>query len=414
MKYIIYFIIIWSHLENYILNDLDLLPSFFSLLDDIILLSIYGLVQLKFLRKKNDEITISILMFCVVGLISAILNSTLLTSNTILGIKNFVYPVLVISILSVQSKKYILDYLRFIIYIMLFEAVLVIIQYATYTNDIFYNRYDSGFGTFSFGSANILGIYFVLILVIINYLYNNKHLKRSNFLIYNSILGISILLTFSKIAWLLLIILLVIYIYKLDYSFKFNILDGVIKLLSSTLILIIIGVFVYISIYSIDDTNITNDFQLLTTKAGVEKIIENQISEEGSGRLFLATITILDLINDPIRLIFGWGPGNYSSYAGFALNGYKLEQVLTIFGDERGTRYDMEIVALVGEFGIIGLIFFINILFNIRHYIIHHKFYYITIFIFLFCFLTNNIFQTQWISLTGFIFISILMYSKSK
>ena len=421
MRKFFYFFIFLYFSQYWFTKDLEILPVYFVWLDDgvLFLMLIYVIVNLR-VNWKDIFFKKWVAGFIISALISATINETLFTINTILGIRYFLQPILLFIIIynSRFNESDLKKIINFIFFMVMVQFPLVVYQLITYNSGKPYGIYDAMFGMFSFGASNIWGIFTTLTILTLYNFYKYNQISKKALTLSLFMLFTMLILSFSKFGLLLLGIGLLINSYLKNKS-KVKSFRSVI--FASIAIIMLFGILrLIINLNLLEEINI--DLNTLTTKIGIENIYENQLDQYGSGRFFIAGVTYEMMKTD--EMFFGWGPGSYSSFGGTTLEAPRIKSWLNLFGST-SSRFDMEIVALISEYGIIGFLFFtmiyLSIIFDLKTDIDFNDHYWkslqlslrVILILLLISISTNNVFQTQWISNTVWILIaSFYKYKK--
>ncbi len=282
--------------------------------------------------------------FVALGIISGALNG-LPAENVALGIRGFVQPALyyVILIHVPYDATFQKKVARLIQMLVLLQCPLVIYQIMTWDESLLYAVEDAGFGTFGFGTANMMGWMLLAFLFHFGTLWQSRQLRGSRAWSCMTLLVITWALASARVTFLFAGPLL-----------AFTILKSRLSSYAKTLFFLgaiglgVAGIFAAQKIFG------SNLFP--TDREGIEELFENQLDDKaGGGRIyyFLDTQEVARK-HAPIPMI-GLGPGGYSSYAGFTLEAPELKERLGHRLDDPSTGYAPDVTAVSGEFGLCGL-----------------------------------------------------------
>ena len=348
--------VVWPYLQYLLTRDLNLLPEYFTLIDEMFLTCLFLAFVLKvFVRSIRFKVTIFDIIlttFVLFGILSFVVNKSPLL-NAIMSFRYYFQYVILYYVISYFDFKTSFKY--FIVLLMLalslIQVPLQIYQYFTWTPSLLVtNHADAAYGTLSFGSANILG----MLMLTFAFLTAKVQLDISNRVKYIIIitLFLGMVLAHSKVSYIFLF-LLILFQYKTKL---FN--------LNSIRILIVSTVLSAFLIYFA--TFISDDVKYILSFEGISQLFVNQITDkDGGGRIMYFLLTLVLLEQYSFSPFVGLGPGTYASYAGITLNAPYVTNILGVSLEKRGTRFDSEITGMIGEYGYIGIIVFTMLIFSL-------------------------------------------------
>jgi len=349
VEFLITATVIWAFLQYFFTRDLKVLPELFTLVDEAMLVGILFYFMAQMLQKKIciefGGFEKVFLLLVATGVLSTLLNNNGFF-NVVTGLRCFFQYVILFYALSYLnlSDKYCKRIMAVILTMVLLQIPFMVYQYFSWTPSSQVNDHaDAAYGTLSFGAANILG---VLLLVMLLYLIKVKNkLPLVIKTLYIVMISFGIILSHSKVTYLLIIIL-----YLYEYRNKIFSKTGLKNILiTGVAILMLLKAASYVS----DDVNNLTDYN----KLGV--LIENQLTDkEGGGRIFYFILTIGIINKYAISPFLGLGPGMYSSYAGIQSKSRYLTDLLGLDLESRGARLDSDLTAFIGEYGYLGIFFF--------------------------------------------------------
>jgi len=355
---LVFIIIILANFQYLFTRQFNILPEFVTVFDDLLCLClIVHTVYSVFLKKVTynlDTTDVLVLFFLFSALISVMLNSVPIL-NAVLGLRCFfIYYILYASAkvykFSINDIKKILDLLFLLV---LIHIPFTFIRFLTWNPSLPYSREDSGFGYLFAGTSNILGVLFGIFFF---YLFLVKtEIKKQHKIILSILILVAFTITQSKVMYIFMILLTLYYITFYQNRFRF------VKIFKNFFIASIILIFtVYVA------TIVSNDVRSLFSYESIVRIFENQFNPAlGSGRLFYLLMTIFKMSGNVVTLLFGFGPGMYSSYAGISLKSKVLQSVLISDIDHRAASLDPDFTAMLGEYGFVGFFLFSLILLSI-------------------------------------------------
>ncbi|MEN8905913.1 MAG: O-antigen ligase family protein [Clostridiales bacterium] len=196
---------------------------------------------------------------------------------------------------------------------------------------------DAAYGTLGKGAANIMGYIMVMIIMLLIMLW--KYTKEKKYLLLGLPMLITLVISESKIGYVLFVIFLVISVFsKFSISFAF-IASGAAMI-----------------VYKIIESNMI--FKNVLGQLNIDNIIQTQMALKGSmGRLYYLVTSINYIKKHDI--LFGYGPGNFLSYIGQKTNPELFYSAVPI--DWVGS-VDNQLPAILSEMGFLGLIAFLFIL----------------------------------------------------
>lgn len=433
IKYSAFLVKLWVFLNftQYLFTKtFPILPDWFVWFDEVVLfvLLIDAFINRMFYGKPVLHFSIMrfVIVFVTIGVFSSIINGTVFSLSLVLGFRFFIQSLLIYFV--IVSRGYSLGLLKNIInllvLIILLQVPVIFFQALTYPVFNFSDaRFeDSQYGFFGYGAANLLGILLLFPTLLNIFRYRLKLIPRIA-LFGAFIILLAQILTFSKVSYIFLIIGIYI-VYNVDIK------KNVIRLFSFRSSIIVTSIIFLVMYFVTGSTNTNNDIYSnisgLTSRSGIEANIENQLQEDGSGRFFMFAAINTEMQESNTTLIFGYGPGNYCSNAGFITEPPRLKKWLDVFG-ERSTRFDMDILALISEYGYLGFISYILIyifaiikLLKLKNLDRDSYFFSVKVAFFVWGILyligaaTNAVFQTPWMSGAFWLLLATLVSADQK
>lgn len=349
---ILIFIIIFANTQYLFTKQFAVLPSSFTLIDDLLCICLYihALYSITILRYsyKIDIIDIIMLLLLTSSLVSAAINSAPFL-NVVMSLRSFfIYYIFYIipKVFNLHEDE-IDNIKKLLLVLVLCHIPFTIIQY--YTFWIFLppiSHEDSAFGYLFQGCSNLLGI---LLGTYFYYMLLCTDIKKTYKIILSMSLIFSSVLTHSKVMYIFMLFLALYYSLLLT-----NKQDNKLKLLNYLLVTFItVMMTAWVAKFVSDDVN-----NLLSLDS-LQVLLDNQLNPvTGGARLYYLFKTISLLFDNMITFLFGLGPGMYSSYSGFMYKSRILESVLLTDFDHVSTGFDPDITGLLGEYGFIGLLLF--------------------------------------------------------
>lgn len=346
--------LVWPYFQYFFVNDIKILPNYFTLIDECCLISIFIYMAWSLFNNKIHftfcYFDVFLISFMFIGIVSAVLNNNPVL-NTILGLRCYIQYIILyyaISYLDI-SDKFCRLLINSMLALVIIQVPITVYQYFTWTSSSLVNDHaDAAYGTFSYGAANILGmlmLVFVFYMLKMSFFYNS--IVRYLFL---TLVGFCMVLSHSKMSYILLFIVLIydgvknIY-YRINYK----------KIIYAS-----IGVFVLLKLAFW----VSNDIANLFSYENLMVLINNQLEDkEGGGRIMSLLLTFSILYKYAFSPFLGLGPGMYTSYAGISLKSHYLVDILNVDLEHRGARLDPDVIGVLGEYGYLGFLFFALMLF---------------------------------------------------
>lgn len=379
-QWVVIFLAVYIPLEPFALkfvpDEIYIFARYFSeVLIYLLLMSAGWKLIIREKKFKQTPIDLPFILFCIVLIVSAVINFVPLTT-TVLGIRQILrfillyYAVIYLAI----DKQFIKKIIYVLFFIVLFEATLGLAQgvigapadeflipgerkvladiQLTSGTDIFWEEGTRIFATM--GRYDQLGTFlsfFLLIAVGLIYQIKNKKFKRFLYLV--PIVGIpALVLTYSRASWFgfLLGVLFISIIIKKDRRFLYLFIGAIIAIVSY---LTYSGIVVYYLIDIPGQTLIERFFEAFSYERWIGEYY-------GFGRLFFIVNTILVVV--PSFLFFGTGAGQYGGGATAALHNTTIYNKLGLPFGVYGTEgyIDNNWFSILGETGIIGFIFYVS------------------------------------------------------
>ena len=285
-----------------------------------------------------------LLAFMAIGIISGWINQ-LPFNNVLLGLRGMVQPALfyVVFINTPFDEKLFRRIMKSMQALVLIQCPLVMYQVATFHEGLDYAIEDAGFGTFGFGTANMLGW------LILTFVFHFGFFAKAGQMTGRQTTAVFF---FMIVTWFLNSARVTILLS--GPLFAFVMMKGKLPKWKKGLFLgcSIIGGGMVLMLAAM----IFGDELFPTSKEGVEELWEAQATDKsGGGRIFyLLDTQEMAHRHAPFPYI-GMGPGGYSSYAGFTLKAPLLKKRLGHDIDKPTTGFAPDLIAVSGEYGLIGL-----------------------------------------------------------
>lgn len=294
-------IIVWMVFQYLPTRTYPVLPEQAVWFDDalVILLTLFW-VSRSFLTKKIVQPTMrewSLLVFLGIGILSALLNSSPL-SITVEGIRALIQPVFLYYIfISINFSNRSLKLFVEILFFMMAIQIIFYIIYAKNTGewwgDLIMSTFGEGQGT-GFGHFLTIGIFLLIGL----FLYGER---RPWYLLTFLAILIPLLATSSRISYFSIPLILAWLLRRRILALRKSVL-----LLGAFLVLLLVGL--YFS-YTLNTRSITF-FENLNPA----RILQDQLRPNYSGRLIWYQYAWNKLVQKPVTLAVGYGPGMFSSF----------------------------------------------------------------------------------------------------
>jgi hypothetical protein len=324
------------------LSTWGIVPGFMFHGYDVLIISLFfRFVNFRSIVKDNIlKITILIVLFSV---ISIYIFSTSLEAY-IMGFRILIVPLLLVNVF-VNINISVLNYIKLFRLLILIGIIQVIISFGQYV--YFGGAGDWAGGSLGAGGTNQLMLFQVMIIILIldKSLSANKFNIKNIFLII--LLCIPILVGSSKLGLLLVPIIILIFFLKYQFKSGFNI-----KIIGSVGLLAILALYLFQSLVSERDLQILSDKDEFDTYNNAGIIDDGRAMSRGS--ILPLTLVFIDR-ND--AFVTGVGLGNL--YNSESVSGNKINS-LTMY---MATRIGF--VKVFGELGLIGLVLFILLYYNI-------------------------------------------------
>lgn len=282
--------------------------------------------------------------FVVLGVVSGYLNG-LPKQYVILGIRNLVQPALYYLVLLhfAHDERFSRRVMKLLQVLVLVQCPLCMYQIWTWNDSLTYSKEDAAFGTFGFGTANMVGWLLMAFLFHFTFLFLARQMTWKRFVVVFGMLLVTWFLTSARVTLLFAGPLIGVCILQSGICLR----QKIVFLLSSLLL----GVVLLLTASQIFGSDL-----FPTDREGFEELLDNQLDKKsGGGRIyyFLDTQDVVSRYS-PVPW-FGLGPGGYSSYAGFTLKAPVLAERLGLAIDDPSTGYAPDVTAVSGEYGLFGL-----------------------------------------------------------
>jgi hypothetical protein len=338
----------WIYLQYFLTRDLQILPQAGAWGDEA---GLFGLALGAFLknlargrmpwRRMRGGMLFALIF--VAALVSGFINNVP-PKTILLGIRGLLQPFLFYVVIAQFDfdASFGRRVTKLIDLLVLAQIPICMWQYLRWHPGLPYMHEDASFGTFGFGTANILGWLLLIFGFRFAFLARDGLIARNRAVLACAGLAFTLLLTSSRIALMSALPLLAFVILKSRLPRKTRVaaLGGAAGL--GALGLIVAGM-----IFS---------EVVPTDAAAFEEIWENQTSKKsGGGRIFwfLDSQTVVQRFS-PFPLL-GLGPGNYASFTGFTFGAPLLQQRLGLMFKQPGTSFSPDVTVMSSELGFLGL-----------------------------------------------------------
>ncbi|MCL5030749.1 MAG: hypothetical protein M1480_17190 [Bacteroidetes bacterium] len=353
--YFVYSIVTLVFIQYWFTRTLELFSKPALWIDEILLVVLLlKIIIIKISQHSKwyrTPLDYSVLFLLIVWLSSWLLNRSPIL-NAVLGLRSFtqfiLFFYLVVQLKISEQQK--INIFKFIYIFILIQVPICIYQLASWNSKLPYGIEDAAFGLFSFGASNVLGFIFSCASVFTFGFFQSEYLSKSTFILLFTLFCIGIVLTSANFALLLLPIGMG-FVYFITLAI--NLRQALIYSLSLMSLVLIIFLFV---------SQLNPDVALIFN---FDKRMQDQLSEKGTGRFLFSLLTIEKLHNESITPLLGFGPGMYSSSAGFSLGTPRLNEVLGFRKQDIGQELDMDATALIGELGYFGLFSYLVIFISV-------------------------------------------------
>ena len=350
IKCLVIISLVWFNIQYYFTKQLEILPEYFIWLDDIALFIavIISFILFKFSMnniKIIKKINLSIQLFIICGVISWYLNGGSLL-QLVLGLRSFLqfYLLFIVVTNTPFTKDELKIFIKIIILFCLLQLPATLYQYLFTAGNV-----DDIIGTLGPGDANSLGMYFLFsIILMVSFILQNYKVMESFYSL--CIIAFPFIACSSRVAFFILPVLILILVLNSNLKKYINVRNML------PLLVICILVFIITKEYSATDVGEANTLDFMQN-------IEKEQSNKSMGRLYYLGVAYDLITSNTQTFLFGKGPASFSSSGGKYLNSpllYDATYDATAVG-----VISSEIVTIMVEYGIIGLIIIISIFIEI-------------------------------------------------
>ena len=352
--YGIYFVLFWSSVSYFFTKDLRILPHAFNLLDDGLIL-ILAAVSLPWGVKYRFKELWPAIIFILVGIFSMVANQVPLF-QAIYGLRfvtlgALLYFVIINVKLRETSLKSIVKLIFFVAGI---HCIAIVIEFIFYVSKGAYTSPDLITGLSGPGSANSLG--YLIIILLITSLIDLFQRKKNKIVNIFKIISITLLIIVIGSRSIIFVFPLTFVLLYRDYGKK---LTRVLKyMVPVAIVLIFVSSYFYGKVGRYKFSEEYNPVALYygQTKPG-----------RSAARILHIPYAWNMLKNYSCNILLGTGPGTYESDAGWLFNAplpRKKERDITAFkiSGQATPITHMQFVTIMVEFGLLGLFFSLFIL----------------------------------------------------
>ena len=350
--------VLWVYIQYWLTRDIKILPGAGVWGDEACL---GGLVFGAMLRNaargrwaiRTAPGATPILIFVALGVASGLMNKVS-PLHMVLGLRGLLQGFLfyIVIIQFPYNEGFMRRIMKMLRYICALQLPLALFQYATWNPAKGYMHEDSAFGTFGFGTANLLGWLYLGMSFHFVFSVGAGVLNRRWGLIAAASTGFNLLLSSSRVALMFSAPIMVMMIMKAPIPFQ--------KKLTTLSAAGVAGVLL------ISAAGMLFEEMLPTDAESINTVIENQTeNKSGGGRVWYYLDTLAVVNRNSALPAIGVGPGAYASFAGFTIKAPLLKQRLGHKIDDPGTSFAPDVTPVTGEFGWFGLLIFYWLLIRI-------------------------------------------------